>query len=71
MVEDVGAQPASSMRATLFSMPSLSSDGDPTAYTGQAINEGMAHVLPGTQTEHPHVPHFRGYGWDLSQRKDW
>ena len=25
--------------------------GEPTAYTDQAINEGMAQVLPGTQTE--------------------
>ena len=74
IVEDMGAQPASEHACdfTFHALPLVRHNlGDPMAYTGQAINEGMAHVLPGTQTEQPHVPHFRGYGWDLSHRKDW
>ena len=49
LVEDVGA--CLGACATSLSMPFRHNLGEPTAYTGQAINEGMARVLPGTQTE--------------------
>jgi len=53
IIEEVGGQRSTCLGAcaTSLSMPFRHNLGESTAYTGQAINEGMAQVLPGTQTE--------------------